>query len=241
MELNPGQRATLSGALNDKAAVVAPWGLSDGDHDYGYHIVGAGSSTVVFDVSGRSYRRAVLKSTVSRSADTTVQPAQTKWEVASDLYAFACAQRGSTRNPLVDCGNGTHQFTRGSTQVATADWDAAYTVSLPISYYARVVDIHGRPLGQPYRTSTGHWTLNAERQYHGWLWTVEWDITGVAAARATGSVFASGLRQILTNGPFNESRAAGVGRAIGLRLCRRPQSARSGAARHSLPRGWYAG
>jgi hypothetical protein len=161
VELNPGQRATLSGALNDKAAVVAPWGLSDGDHDYGYHIVGAGSSTVVFDVSGRSYRRAVLKSTVSRSADTTVQPAQTKWEVASDLYAFACTQRGSTRNPLVDCGNGTHQFTRGSAQVPTADWDAAYTVSLPISYYARVVDIHGRPLGQPYRTSTGHWTLNA--------------------------------------------------------------------------------
>ena len=94
--------------------------------------------------------------------------------------AFACTQRGSTRNPLVDCGNGTHRFTRGSTQVPTVDWDAGYAVSLPISDYARVVDIHGRPLGQPYRTSTGHWTLNAQPQYHGWLWTVEWDITGVA-------------------------------------------------------------
>lgn len=203
VELNQGDAGRLSGTLNDKAAVVVPAGVSLQNYEQSYSVIGFGSATVIFNVSGSSYRRAVLKSTVSRSADLTVQPAQTRWEVDSDLYAFACTQRGSTRNPLVDCGNGTHQFTRGSAQLPTADWQTAYTVTLPINYYARAVDIHGRPLGTPYRTSTGHWTLNAQPQYHGWLWTVDWDITGVAAARATGSVFASGLRQIFTDGPFN--------------------------------------
>jgi hypothetical protein len=195
-EVNPNHRASVSGTLNDKPATVVPGGSEDSGG-----IVGTGSSTVIYNISGTSYRLARLLSKVTRT-NLLNQVGATDWLVNSDLYAYACSQRGSTRVPAVDCGTGTHQFTRGHAEVAMSEGDTVYTIAVPINYYVRSVDFLGRPLGTPYRSSTGHWTLNAERQYQGWLWTVEWSVNGVATARIAGSSFSSGSHITLTDGPF---------------------------------------
>lgn len=112
-------------------------------------------------------------------------------------------QRGAVRVPVTDCGNGIQQYTRGIVQVPAPADPRAYTVGVPISYWARVVDSRGRPPANPYQRSTGHWILRTQTQYHGWLWTVEWTVGNIGVGRVAGSSFINGNRMVLAAGPFN--------------------------------------
>jgi hypothetical protein len=196
-QLNPGRLGSVTGLLDDRSAVVAPGGGSGVDGS----LAGTGTSTVVYGVSGRSYRLIRYRSSVSRMQ--LADPAAFSWQVSSDVYSWSCLQRGTSRNPAADCGTGTHQYTRGQLGVPAPGNPLAYSVRVPISYRARVVDSLGRPLAVPYTSSAGHWLLRAQAQFHGWLWTVEWSVGRVAAARVAGSSFVSGDRIVLTDGPFN--------------------------------------
>ena len=194
-QINPGHLGAVSGLINDQPAVVVP----GGGFEVGGSLTGSATSTVVYGVSGTSYRYARFVSAVSRRQDAAVE----SWTVSSDVYSWSCRQRGAGRNPVTDCGNGTQQYTRGRVGVPAPADPRAYSVVLPLSYYARVIDSRGRPLANPYRTSTGHWLLQAQAQYHGWIWTVEWTVGNVGMGRVAGSSFIGVSRIVLTDGPFN--------------------------------------
>ena len=197
-QINPAGLGTVTGLLNNHPGVVVPGGGSSvlGQTD------GGGTAAVVYSVSGASYRYARFLSKVSRNQALT-EPTVVDWAVSSDVYSYSCLQRGATRSPVTDCGNGIHQYTRGAVRVPVPADQRAYAVVAPINYWARVVDSRGRPLANPYRRSTGHWLLRAQAQYHGWLWTVEWTVGNVGVGRVAGSSFISGSRIVLTDGPFN--------------------------------------
>lgn len=197
-QINPGRLGSVSGLLNDHPAVVVPGG---GTEIVGLRVSGGATSAVVYGISGPYYRYARFVSGTSRGHQS--DPELNPWTVSSDVYSWACQQRGARRDPATDCGNGVHQYTRGQADVTPPADPRAYAVVLPINYYARVVDSRGRPLANPYRRSTGHWLLRAQAQYHGWLWTVEWTVAGVGVGRVAGSSFISGSRIVLTDGPFN--------------------------------------
>lgn len=196
-ESNPAQRATISGLLGTHPAAVVPLAFSSiGDAG------ASAASTVVYAVSGLSYRLTRVASRAER-IDEVGEPALTLWSVGSDVTSYTCRQRGPTRDPQRDCGTGTHQYTRGQVQTPTGNWASGFSVVLPIRYGIRSVDAKGRPLTVPWRTSTGHWTLTAEPRYHGWLWTTEWSVSGIASGRVAGSAFIRGGSEIvLTDGPF---------------------------------------
>ena len=106
-----------------------------------------------------------------------------------------------------DCGIGTLQRAAGTLAVkasgGSATWGGSFTITVPIRYVQRPVDSRGRAVGAVTKTSAGHWTFTTRRAYHGWLWTVEWAVNGVAAARIAGSVYATSKQNVLTDGPFN--------------------------------------
>lgn len=197
-QINPSRLGSVTGLLNGHPAVVVPGG---GSEITGLRVTGSATSSIVYGVSGTSYRYARFASAVSRGQQ--LDPDLDNWEVSSDVYSWTCRQRGAGRNPVLDCGNGIHQYTRGQAQVSPPADPRAYAVVVPLSYYARVVDSRGRPLANPYRRSTGHWLLRAQFQYHGWLWTVQWTVGNVGVGRVAGSSFIGGSRIVLTDGPFN--------------------------------------
>jgi hypothetical protein len=196
-QVNPGRLGTVTGLLNDHPATVVPGG---GSEVTGSVVSGSGTAAVVYGVSGSTYRYARFLSGISRGRRS--DPDLDIWAVSSDVYSWTCRQRGASRNPVADCGNGIHQYTRGDADVAPPADPRAYAVVLPISYWARVVDSRGRPLANPYRRSGGHWLLRAQAQYRGWLWTVEWTVGNVGVGRVAGSSFVGGSRIVVTDGPF---------------------------------------
>jgi hypothetical protein len=193
---------TVTGLLNGHPATVVPSGGTSRSGD----LTGAASASVVYGVSGASYRYARFASAVSRTLEDATDPDGSAliWTVSSDVWSWSsCRQRGATRVPATDCGNGIQQFTRGLSRTPRPANPQSYTVALPINYWARVVDSRGRPLANPYRTSTGHWILRTQAAYHGWLWTVEWTVGNVGVGRVAASSYISGDRIVLTTGPFN--------------------------------------
>jgi hypothetical protein len=200
--INLPEAGTMTGLLNDHPATVVPSG-GGGD---GFDTTGSGTASVVYGVSGANYRYARFASSVSRGLENSADPdSLLTWSVSSDVWSWSsCRQRGATRVPATDCGNGIQQYTRGRLGPTPRPANPlVYAVSLPISYWARTVDARGRPLANPYRTSTGHWVLRAQAAYHGWLWTVEWTVGNVGVGRVAGSSFISGDRIVITTGPFN--------------------------------------
>lgn len=199
--INLPAAGTLTGSLNDHPAAVVPaggTGIAAG-------VDGSATASVVYAVSGASYRYARFASLVSVDRENNADPASALvWTVSSDVWSWpACRQRGATRVPATDCGNGTQQYTRGRLGPTPRPANPqAYEVALPISYWARTVDSRARPLANPYKTSTGHWILRTQAAYHGWLWTVEWSVGNVGIGRVAGSSYISGDRIVLTTSPF---------------------------------------
>jgi hypothetical protein len=197
---NDAGRQTVSGLLGTRAATVVP---SVGT---GFSVVNASAKSELLSIgAGGAYRLIRVRSGVSREADDAAQPDTTAylWSVSSDVFAYDCTQRGTSRDPLRDCSTGTQTYTRGQVRTPHADWSSAFTVAIPITYGNRSVDVRGRPLTTP-RTASGHWTLSGTPSYHGWLWTTEWNVSGVGSGRVAGSAFIRADKEIvLTDGPFN--------------------------------------
>jgi hypothetical protein len=199
--INPDRLGSVSGLLNDKTAVVVPDG---GTADLNEAVSGVGTSAVVYGVSGRAYRYAKFASDVQREReflDTGI--VDELWSVSSDVFTWSCTQRGASRNPVADCGNGTQQYTRAFAKIEPTPNPAAYAITLPVNYSARTVDSRGRPLSTPYKRATGHWTLRMQAQYTGWTWTVEWSVGGIGVGRVAGSSFKTATHVVLTDGPLS--------------------------------------
>jgi hypothetical protein len=194
---NEGHAASVSGLLGSRTARVVPTGSTSIEE-----AAGRATSSIVYDVSGRNYRYVRYDALVSRQ-DETGDPAMTDWTVQSDVFTHTCHQHGATRNHVVDCSNGTQRYTRGSLQIPTTPITNTIAVTVPITYASRPVDSRGRPLSTPTKTATGHWKLDAQTRYNGWLWSVDWSVSGVAAGRVAGSAYSSGSHIVMTDGPFN--------------------------------------
>jgi hypothetical protein len=193
--INLAGARTVTGVVNGKPAAIVPDG---GSGVLGGSIGSTGETSIVYAVSGRSYRYVKYASSVSRS-NFDLEP--TWWGVTSDAYSWRCTQRGTRRDPVADCGTGTHQFTRGTMNVDSPPADPEdYSVTVPVAFSERKVDSRGRPLTTPYRRSTGSWTLRTNKFHARWYWTVDWTVAGIGTGHVYGAASNDGSRITVGSG-----------------------------------------